>query len=77
MDSPADQAIVSSVVYLAHALNHTVVAEGVETIAQADKLREMKVDYIQGYLFAKPQPAEQLLILINQQQGRLYQTAPN
>ncbi|WP_339670234.1 EAL domain-containing protein [Dasania marina] len=70
---PADQAIVSSVVHLAHALNFAVVAEGVETPEQAQMLREMKVDYIQGYLFAKPQPSEQLLKLINQQKGRLYE----
>jgi diguanylate cyclase (GGDEF)-like protein/PAS domain S-box-containing protein len=39
---------------LAHILRRDVVAEGVETTAQAEHLRNLDVEYGQGYLFAKP-----------------------
>ncbi len=57
---PADQddaAIVTAVVALGHALNLTVVAEGVETIEQRDALAGTGCETGQGFLFARPQPA--------------------
>lgn len=38
-------------------LRRSVVAEGVETAAQADILKQLKCDELQGYLIAKPMPA--------------------
>jgi diguanylate cyclase (GGDEF)-like protein len=55
------RAIVEAVVRLAHALNLTVVAEGVETEAQAQVLRELGCDELQGFLFARPMPEFELL----------------
>ena len=52
--SPVGQTIVSTMIKLAHALSLDVVAEGVETDAQVNILREMKCDSVQGYVFAKP-----------------------
>ncbi len=49
-----------AMVAMAHALGLQVVAEGVETAAQCDLLREAGCDYAQGYWFAKPMPAEAL-----------------
>lgn len=46
--------IVSSVVRMAKWLGMPVIAEGVETLAQADFLRSIGCDYIQGYLYSKP-----------------------
>jgi diguanylate cyclase (GGDEF)-like protein/PAS domain S-box-containing protein len=57
---PEDAAIVSAVVSLGHALGVTVTGEGVETAAQLDTLRALGVDAAQGFLFAPPQPAEDL-----------------
>lgn len=53
-------AIISAVVDLAHQTGAWVVAEGVETEAQANKLRELQVDWGQGLLFGGPEllPAE-------------------
>ncbi|TCW85819.1 cyclic di-GMP phosphodiesterase [Burkholderia sp. SRS-46] len=52
------QALVRSVVALAHALNFSVVAEGVETRGEADFLKQIDVDQAQGYYFARPMAAE-------------------
>ena len=54
-----DSAIVSAVVKLAHRLNLQVVAEGVETPLQLAHLRRLGCDIAQGYLWAKPLPADE------------------
>ncbi|NMH82228.1 putative bifunctional diguanylate cyclase/phosphodiesterase [Pseudonocardia xinjiangensis] len=46
--------IVSSLITLAHALGLAVTAEGVETPAQADRLRASACDTVQGWLYARP-----------------------
>ncbi|MDH4062292.1 MAG: bifunctional diguanylate cyclase/phosphodiesterase, partial [Aquincola sp.] len=55
------RAIVDAVVKLAHALGKRVVAEGVETIRQRRILTELGCNELQGYLFAKPMSAQDLL----------------
>ena len=60
-DIPADQndmAIVSAITAMAHALNLEIIAEGVETQAQGDFLRDCGVAYAQGYFFGRPLPEE-------------------
>ncbi len=57
-NDPRDAAIVSSVVSLAHSLNLRVVAEGVETSAQADFLRRERCEAMQGFVFSRPLPPE-------------------
>ncbi|AWI76563.1 hypothetical protein CEW83_16190 [Parazoarcus communis] len=62
-DLPADQegaAIVIAVIQMAHALGIDVVAEGVETEAQADFLRANGCDVLQGYLLGVPMPVSEL-----------------
>lgn len=51
-----DQAIVRSVIALAHGLGCVVTAEGVETTQTADWLRAAGCDAAQGYLYARPGP---------------------
>jgi diguanylate cyclase (GGDEF)-like protein len=52
--------IVASMIALAHRLGMKVVAEGVETEAQASLLRELKCDIAQGYLYCRPVPFDEL-----------------
>jgi EAL domain-containing protein (putative c-di-GMP-specific phosphodiesterase class I) len=58
---PSDAAIAISILTLAHALNLSVVAEGVETEGQLQFLLRNGCREFQGYLFGKPQPVETLL----------------
>ena len=58
---PRDSAtLVTAAVAMGHGLGLEVVAEGVETAAQAAFLREVGCDLLQGYLMGKPQPAEDI-----------------
>lgn len=56
--------ILSSVVRMAKWLKLPVIAEGVETLEQADFLRSVGCDYIQGYLYSKPIPCEEYKTLL-------------
>jgi diguanylate cyclase (GGDEF)-like protein/PAS domain S-box-containing protein len=57
---PKDAAITASLINLAHALGLVAIAEGVESEGQLESLRELGCDLGQGYLFARPMPAEQV-----------------
>ena len=70
--------IVESMIQLGRTLNMTVVAEGIETRAQADCLSRAGCDALQGFLFSKPAPAsefEQDFLRVNTPQNR-YQDTP-
>ena len=60
-DIPQDEdavAIVKGITALARSLRMQVVAEGVETVAQQETMASLNCDFLQGYLFSKPLPAE-------------------
>ena len=57
LDNENDKAVADAVVSLGRTLNLRVIAEGVETDAQAAFLRSIHCDEMQGYLFSKPLPA--------------------
>ena len=52
-----DSTIVEAVVRLGQALGLSVVAEGIESPLQLNRLRELGCDKGQGYLFGRPRPA--------------------
>ena len=58
-DGEQDAQIASAIIAMAHSLKLAVIAEGVETQAQLDFLRDHGCDEIQGYLLGKPMPPEQ------------------
>ncbi|MGI8896755.1 MAG: putative bifunctional diguanylate cyclase/phosphodiesterase [Pyrinomonadaceae bacterium] len=51
---PDNEAIVSAIITLAHALKLNVIAEGVETQEQLESLRVLRCDEVQGFLFSQP-----------------------
>lgn len=57
--SPTHMTIVSTSISLAHALELKVVAEGADTAEQANLLRLLKCDEIQGYFYSPPLPANE------------------
>ena len=63
--------LIERIVQIARDFNLEVVVEGVETQAQLKKVQELGVEYIQGFLLAKPMPAKQFLqFLTDHQQQR-------
>jgi diguanylate cyclase (GGDEF)-like protein/PAS domain S-box-containing protein len=61
---PEDSAIVAAIVKLSEALGLQVVAEGVETVLQLNKLRELGCELAQGYLFSPPLDPDELTDLL-------------
>lgn len=55
-----DSKIVQAVINLGHALDMSIVAEGIETSEQLERLEQLGCDFGQGYLFNKPLPFDQL-----------------
>ncbi len=62
-----DAAITRSIIAMAHSLRLKVIAEGVETEAQLEFLREHGCDEMQGYLRGRPMPVEQFTVLLQEQ----------
>jgi EAL domain-containing protein (putative c-di-GMP-specific phosphodiesterase class I) len=57
--------IVETIITLASKLKMNVIAEGIETKEQWEKLQALNCNYGQGFLFSKPVPAEAAYLLIN------------
>ena len=62
--NPKAQAIVKTVIEMAHSMSIDIVAEGIETEEQLTTMKELGVDYIQGYYFARPLPEHEYLKFI-------------
>ena len=64
---PGEMSLMRFVVKLAKWMNLSTVAEGVETKAQVERLREVGCDYAQGYFFSRPLPVEKFEALMKQE----------
>lgn len=62
-----DMAITQAIIAMAHSLNLKVVAEGVETQAQFDFLKQQNCDQVQGYIYSEPVPNEEFIELLKAQ----------
>jgi diguanylate cyclase (GGDEF)-like protein len=65
LDDPPTMTLVAAITNMAHSLGLRVVAEGVETEAQAAALASLHCDHLQGYLTGRPMPAGQLAQLLD------------
>jgi EAL domain-containing protein (putative c-di-GMP-specific phosphodiesterase class I) len=63
-DDPSDAAIVRIIVALAKSLNLAITGEGIETVEQLARLRELGCDQGQGFLFARPLTARDAAALL-------------
>ncbi len=71
-DDPEDQAIVSSLIELGKSLDYQMVAEGVETYEQYEKVRELGFHLSQGYYYSEPVSAEHLPSVIDAIRARSF-----
>jgi EAL domain-containing protein (putative c-di-GMP-specific phosphodiesterase class I)/ActR/RegA family two-component response regulator len=65
ISDPNDAVIVQATIAMAHSIGLTVIAEGVETQAQASYLRTLHCDQIQGYYFSRPLPVAEVSKLLH------------
>ena len=72
----SDLAIVSAIIAMARHLHIKVVAEGIEGWQQLEKLRQLGCTYAQGFLFARPAPAQDCLRYLNGEPLDLTQRLP-
>lgn len=73
-----NQQIIKAIIEMCRNLEIRCIAEGVETTAELDTLRDLGCRYVQGFLYARPMPAEQTLEYIagcNQHKAPLPNTA--
>ena len=67
--NPDNLTIVSGIISLAHSLHLRVVAEGVETIEQAELLRSLECEEMQGYLFSPAVTATKIIEFLHQKKS--------
>lgn len=75
--SKEDQAIAEAIIAMGRTLSMTVIAEGVETAAQADFLREHGCDEFQGFYFSKAVPASGIAELLDRQASKADRLSEN
>jgi diguanylate cyclase (GGDEF)-like protein/PAS domain S-box-containing protein len=65
IENPVNAAIATAAIVMGRSLNLSVLAEGVETEAQASFLRGRRCDAMQGYLFSRPLPPAEFELLLS------------
>ena len=69
--NPQNLSLVQGIILIGHNLNLKVVAEGVETIEQADLLNLNNCDKLQGYYFSRPVTITRLIEQLEKEKGRM------
>jgi diguanylate cyclase (GGDEF)-like protein len=73
-DNLDDATIVKAIINLAHSLNMQVIAEGVETVDQVEFLRAHRCDQVQGYYFSRPISDSELMVLLETERERGFES---
>lgn len=60
MENDSDMAIMQAIITVGHSLGLSVVVEGVETVEQDKLVKALGCDLAQGYLYARPMPADSM-----------------
>ena len=64
---PEDRLLVAAILSMAQSLNLKVIAEGVETTAQADFLKSKNCQFVRGYLYSRPLSKDDFITILKQQ----------
>jgi diguanylate cyclase (GGDEF)-like protein/PAS domain S-box-containing protein len=67
VDTPQAAVFANAIIQMGHALNKQVIAEGVETLEQANRLQELGCDIAQGYYLGRPLAPDILTALLQDQ----------
>jgi diguanylate cyclase (GGDEF)-like protein/PAS domain S-box-containing protein len=70
LKDPGIMTLVSTIISMAHSLRLKVVAEGVDAEEQAKALARLGCDQLQGYLFSKPLPFDEMTALLGSDAGK-------
>ncbi len=71
--NPNDASITRAIILMAHSLGLEIVAEGIETEAQKEFIREHGCRFAQGYLYSRPVTADQISkMLVERQDPTIY-----
>lgn len=68
-DSESSKQYVAMIVSIGHIMNLKVISEGVESEEQVDTLKEIDCDFIQGFIWGRPMPAEEAMQLVLKEKG--------
>jgi EAL domain-containing protein (putative c-di-GMP-specific phosphodiesterase class I) len=68
-DFAGDSAIIRSVITMAHGIGLRVVAEGVETHQQRDRLKDLNCDELQGFYYSRPMPADAVSVFLDSREA--------
>ncbi len=61
---PENLPVMEGLITIAHSLGMDVVAEGVERVQEAHQIARIRCDYLQGYLFSEPRPADEVELML-------------
>lgn len=68
-DSESSKQYVAMIVSIGHIMNLKVISEGVETEEQVNTLKAIDCDFIQGFIWGRPMPAEEAMKLVLEEKG--------
>ncbi len=73
VDHELGRILLENTVRMIKQMGRKVLVEGVETKAQLDLLRDVGVDYLQGFYFSRPLPREEFLTLVANEKQKIQQ----